>query len=117
MVSAALVYRLVLPALFGLAVAQPTAAQSLANVSLPTAMAAPLDLRRLSSPYDAGQALKAAGIARTSLDRSLGRSEATASFGLLCGLTQTPDVHGGANAFGYDREGRFLGAQLHLAFR
>lgn len=84
----------------------------------PSASAPPrLDLSRLGSPYDAGQALKAAGIAHTAIDRSLQGQAATASLGFLCGMQPTTQTSGAAGAFGVDREGRFLGAQLRVGFR
>jgi len=70
-----------------------------------------------SSPYDAGQAMKAAGIARTSLDRSFERSGVTTSLGFLCGLQPQAETHGGSGARGVDEDGRFLGAQLRFGFR
>ena len=76
-----------------------------------------LDLSQLASPYDEGQALKAAGIAHTSIDRSLGRRTATASVGFLCGLQPSTQTAGMAAARGVDHDGRFLGAQLRLGFR
>lgn len=83
----------------------------------PPATAPPrLDLSRLASPYDAGQALKAAGIAHTSLDRSLLNNAATASLGFLCGGPPSTGTSGAAGALGYDSDGRFLGAQLRFGF-
>ena len=81
------------------------------------AQAAPrLDLSRLVSPYDEGQVLKAAGIARTSLDRSF-NPRASASLGFLCGGQPSTNTSGAAGALGVDRDGRFLGAQLRFGFR
>lgn len=78
--------------------------------------AAPLRIR-LSSPYDAAQALKAQGIARTSLDHRLQDETSTAAIGFLCGMQPSTQTHGGAGALGVDTEGRFLGAQLKFGFR
>ena len=117
MTKAALLSRLCLPALLCLVYPAVADAQAQTVASAPRPPPLRLNLGRLSSPYDAAQALQAAGIARTALDRQLGRSDAKASLGFLCGLTPTPDVHGGASAFGRDREGRFLGAQLRFGFR
>jgi hypothetical protein len=72
---------------------------------------------RLSSPYDAAQALKAAGLARTSVERRFEDRAATASLGFLCGRQADPDARAGASAYGSDPHGRFLGAQLRFAFR
>jgi hypothetical protein len=82
----------------------------------PAAAPARLDLSRLSSPYDAGQARKAAGIAQTAVERSFA-NRAAASVGFLCGLAPTSGASGGASALGVDRDGRFLGAQLRFGFR
>lgn len=83
------------------------------------ATAAPprLDLSRLASPYDAGQAMKAAGIAHTAIDHSLPGQAATASVGFLCGGQPNTGTSGAAGALGVDRDGRFVGAQLRLGFR
>jgi hypothetical protein len=75
-----------------------------------------LDLSRLASRFDTGQAWRDAGVARTSLDRSL-RPGAAASVGLLCGLQPSSQASGGASALGVDHDGRFLGAQLRFGFR
>jgi hypothetical protein len=91
-----------------------------AQVAAPTPQPATplrLDLGRLASPYDEGQALKAAGVARTSLDRSFGDRGARASVGFLCGLQPQGATSGGMAAMGVDHDGRFLGAQLRLGFR
>lgn len=99
------------------AIAGPAAAEPQVRLSPPAASAPPrLDLSRLSSRYDAGQALKAAGIARTSIDHSLPSQAATASLGFLCGMQPTTETSGAAGAFGVDREGRFVGAQLRVGF-
>jgi hypothetical protein len=76
-----------------------------------------VDLAPAASRYDAAQALKAAGVARTAFDRPLGDEAAKASLGFLCGLQPYTETHGAAGAFGVNREGRFLGAQLRFGFR
>jgi hypothetical protein len=76
-----------------------------------------LDLSRLASPYDAGQAMKAAGIAQTAIDHSLPGKDATASVGFLCGGQPNTGASGASGALGTDRDGRFVGAQLRLGFR
>jgi len=77
-----------------------------------------LDLSRLASPYDAGQAMKAAGIAHTAIDHSLqGQSDVTASVGFLCGGQPNTGTSGASGALGTDRDGRFVGAQLRFGFR
>lgn len=60
-------------------------------------------------------ALRQAGIARTSVDRSFA-NKATASLGFLCGLQPRADAAIGS-AHGFDSQGRFLGAKLSFAFR
>ena len=60
-------------------------------------------------------ALRQAGIARTSVDRSFART-ATASLGFLCGLQPRAEAAIGS-AHGFDSQGRFLGAKLSFAFR
>jgi hypothetical protein len=79
--------------------------------------AAPLRLDLADAPYDAAQALKAAGVARTALDQSLPGGAGTVSAGVLCGIQPGAQASGGAGAYGVDREGRFVGAQLRLRFR
>lgn len=80
----------------------------------------PLDLSALrpdqAAAYDRSNALRAAGIARTSVDRRFGRDDVTGSLGFLCGLQPRADKDLGA-AHGYDPNGRFLGAKLSFAFR
>lgn len=99
------------------AVASPVSAEMPIRLAPATGGASPPLKIQLSSPYDAGQALKAQGIARTSLDRSLRGEGSTASIGFLCGMSPSVQTHGGAGALGVDTEGRFLGAQLKLGFR
>ncbi|WP_310541982.1 hypothetical protein [Phenylobacterium sp.] len=60
-------------------------------------------------------ALRQAGIAKTSVDRSFART-ATASLGFLCGLQPRAEAAIGS-AHGFDSQGRFLGAKLSFAFR
>ena len=82
--------------------------------------AVPLDLA--SRPSAAAltiaqaNALRAAGLARTSFDQRFGRKDTVASFGFLCGLHPNLDTSGGANAYGNDPHGRLLGAKLSRAF-
>lgn len=61
-------------------------------------------------------ALRAAGMAKTSLDRRFAGDDATASVGFLCGLQPSQDRSGGGTARGEDPHGRFLGAKLSRAF-
>lgn len=71
---------------------------------------------RLASVYAEANALRAAGIARTSLDRRFAEDDAVGSVGFLCGLQPSHDFSGGASAYGSDPQGRFLGAKLSRAF-
>lgn len=100
------------------AIACPAAADPQIRLSPSPASTTPrLDLSRLASPYDADQAMKAAGIAHTAIDHSLqGQPDATASVGFLCGLQPNTGTSGASGALGTDRDGRFLGAQLRFGF-
>ena len=60
-------------------------------------------------------ALREAGVARTSLDRHLTRDGLVGSVGFLCGLQPRLDEASGS-AYGLDPHGRFLGAKLSRAF-
>lgn len=100
------------------AIAGPAAAAPQIRLSPSPAAAPPkLDLSRLASPYDAGQAMRAAGVARTAIDHSLPSQGATASLGFLCGGPPNTGTSGASGALGTDRDGRFVGAQLRLGFR
>lgn len=61
-------------------------------------------------------ALRAAGVVSTSLDRRFERSSATGSVGFLCGRQPYAGDDGAASAHGSDPEGRFLGAKLSFGF-
>lgn len=71
---------------------------------------------RLASVYAETNALRAAGIARTSIDRRFNGDDATGSLGFLCGIQPSHDFSGAASAYGSDPHGRFLGARLSRAF-
>ena len=60
-------------------------------------------------------ALREAGIARTSLDRHFAPGGLVGSVGFLCGLQPRLDEASGS-AYGLDPHGRFLGAKLSRAF-
>ena len=75
----------------------------------------PVEVRALASPYAEAHTLKAAGIARTSVERR--GDAATAALGFLCGLQEGKGRTGAAAAPGSDPHGRFLGAKLSFAFR
>ena len=88
-----------------------------AQTSLTSAVFAAPPAPRISIAPEIAQAnaLRQAGIARTSVDRSFART-ATASLGFLCGLQPRADAAIGS-AHGFDSQGRFLGAKLSFAFR
>ena len=108
-----------LAVLAGLALAP--AAQA---ATVPSPLAAAVFLRgdlpaqRISIAPAIAQAnsLRAAGIAKTSLDARFARPELSGAVGFLCGLQPRRDETI-ATAHGYDPQGRFLGAKLSLAFR
>jgi len=86
-------------------------AQGLATAPRPV-----LDLSRIASPY-APREPRAAGVARTSFDRSFNDRRGGLSAGFLCGRQPAAVTSGGAAAYGVDPQGRFLGAQLRFGFR
>lgn len=57
-----------------------------------------------------------AGVARTSVERRLGGSSVLGA-GFLCGLKPGDESSGARGAYGYDPNGRFLGAKLSFSFR
>lgn len=77
--------------------------------------AAPAPRVSIAPEIAQANALRAAGIARTSVDHSFA-GKATASLGFLCGLQPRADEAIGS-AHGFDSQGRFLGAKLSFAFR
>jgi hypothetical protein len=70
---------------------------------------------RLSPAQAEAYVLRSTGIARTSIERRT--DDATLSAGFLCGLKDSADRSGGAQARGSDPHGRFLGAKLSFQFR
>lgn len=75
----------------------------------------PLDLTPATpraQAFDQANALRAAGLARTSLDRRFADEGVTGSLGFLCGLQPSGDSRAGS-----DPHGRFVGAKFSLAFR
>ena len=100
------------------------AAQSAAPISLtPIAATSPASLdpalqrNLLALRYAPGEPTPQAGVARTAIDRSLGKGGVTASAGFLCGRGAGPDNNGAATERGYDPEGRFVGAKLSISFK
>jgi hypothetical protein len=57
------------------------------------------------------------GVAQTAVDHHFGAGGVTGSAGFLCGRGAGPDNNGAATAYGYDPEGRFVGAKLSIAFK
>jgi hypothetical protein len=106
---------LVLAGAAGLA-AGPAGAQAVLRLDRPSAQMSRSEFSPAASPYDAAQALKAAGIAQTAVVRSFSEHRA-AALGLLCGLQPSAQTSGGAGVIGADPHGRFLGAQLRIGFR
>jgi hypothetical protein len=113
-------------ALAGAASAQtaPSAALSLAPFRAAIAQVSePPSIDLSSSPtarnYAQITAMRAAGVAQTSVDHrftSKGDGGLVGSVGFLCGLQPGQTDKGGAAAYGYDPQGRFVGAKLHIAF-
>ncbi len=77
--------------------------------------AAPAPRVSIAPEIAQANALRQAGIAKTSVDHSFA-GKATASLGFLCGLQPRADESIGS-AHGFDSQGRFLGAKLSFAFR
>lgn len=69
-----------------------------------------------ASLYAEANALHAAGIARTSIDKTFASDKAAVAAGFICGLQPGVEKNGGAGAFGYDPHGRFIGAKFSIAF-
>jgi len=57
------------------------------------------------------------GVAQTAVDHRFGAGGLVGSAGFLCGLHPGPDNNGAATAYGYDPQGRFVGAKLSIAFK
>lgn len=69
----------------------------------------------LAAPDAEAYALRAAGIARTSISET--DDEITRSLGFLCGIQPGQKPTGAAAARGYDPSGRFLGYKLSIALK
>ena len=106
---------LAVSALAGAACAEPVRLQSRVESVQPVldvSGARPMLVLRNTAPA----ALRAAGIARTSVDHRFAADGVEGSFGFLCGLQAGQSDHGAAAANGYDPQGRFLGAKVKLSF-
>lgn len=104
---------LALLALAGVAHAEPLRLQRPQEVtSVPAPDLAPLR----SAVFAEANALRAIGVARTSVDRPVGRDGLTGSLGFLCGLQPHLNDTGAAQTYGVDPHGRFVGAKLSYAF-
>ncbi len=66
--------------------------------------------------FAAARAQKQSGVAKTAVDRRFASDDVTGALGFLCGLGPGPSDKGGAAAYGYDPQGRFLGAKFSVAF-
>jgi hypothetical protein len=67
--------------------------------------------------FESDQAPLTPGVARTAVDHPFGKGGVVGSAGFLCGRGAGPDNNGAATAYGYDPEGRFVGAKLSFAFK
>lgn len=67
--------------------------------------------------YAQSNSLRAAGLARTALERRIRGDTVTGAVGFLCGREPSRDLSAGGGAFGSDPHGRFVGAKLSLRFR
>jgi len=81
-----------------------------------------LGVRGESSPlpvnFSGAAPAMTAGVAQTAVDHQFGKGGGvTGSAGFLCGRGAGPDNNGAATAYGYDPEGRFVGAKLSIAFK
>jgi hypothetical protein len=90
---------------------QTDAAQALRSAILPSTPRIVV-----ASPYAQAQQSRIPGVATTSVDHSFARKGLVGSAGFLCGLHPGQGRDGGAAAYGFDPQGRFLGGKLSLAF-
>jgi opacity protein-like surface antigen len=67
--------------------------------------------------FASDEAPRAPGVAQTAVDHHFGKGGVVGSAGFLCGRGAGPDNNGAATAYGYDPEGRFVGAKLSFAFK
>ena len=96
------------------------AAVALASSDGSAAAARALNLAVMRAPpparrHEEDLVLRSAGLARTSVDTALDKG-ATGSVGFLCGRPGGQADQGGAAAYGYDPNGRFVGAKLSIGF-
>jgi hypothetical protein len=91
---------------------QGDAAQALRSAILPGSPGMPV-----AGPYRQTQASRIPGVATTSVDHSFARGGLVGSAGFLCGLHPGQGRDGAAAAYGFDPQGRFLGARISLAFK
>lgn len=104
--------------LVGVALASAAHAETAATEALNAAVLRarePVAGVRLSPAEAEAYALKRAGVARTAVETRAGTGALAAGF--LCGLKESADLSGAAQARGSDPHGRFLGAKLSFAFR
>jgi hypothetical protein len=98
---------ILLAAAVGAAIAGPADVQIASKRPLDFTPATPR-----AEAFDQANALRAAGLARTSLDRKFSDEGATGALGFLCGLQPSGDSRADS-----DPHGRFVGAKFSLAFR
>ena len=100
----------------GLAQAQTTPAISrIPLATKPPAKALDLTAPGLPVLYSRAPVALPTGVARTSIE---GRAPGggVLSSGVLCGLKPNADDSGAARAYGYDPDGKFVGAKLAFSF-
>lgn len=95
----------------GAAQAQPDAAEALARAVLPASAHA-----EAHPDLPAASPARPRGLARTAIDHRFDR-RTDAAVGFLCGIQDSRAENAGTAVLGRDPHGRFLGAQLRLAFR
>ena len=95
----------------GSAHARPDPEDALARAVLPTRS----DAHAVATP-DESAPEPSRGLARTAIDHRFDR-RTEAAVGFLCGIQDARAENGGTAVLGRDPHGRFLGAQVKLAFR
>jgi len=97
---------------------QPSAPTLAVSAALRQAFGVPGQSSLLPLTYAGAAAPLTPGVARTAVDHQFGKGGGvTGSAGFLCGRGAGPDNNGAATAYGYDPEGRFVGAKLAIAFK
>lgn len=94
----------------------PKPALALKPFSVTAERQTPIASTPRAAVFAQSNALRAAGIARTSVDRRFEDDGTVGSVGFLCGLQPSHDYSGVSSAYGSDPNGRFLGAKFSRAF-